>query len=114
MKRQIRKTSAAGHRFYFVLNQANPNNVPCAAAQGENMSDTNIKLIVDLLQELRKNGVRYEELAAGLFVCTKTIRNYSKGQIPNSKIRHVLKFVKSNYQEIYSYVCEKRKQSGGI
>lgn len=110
MKNQVQGIYARGHKIFILLKNR------ISRIQGPGLlNDTGDKtmkrdckqLIIDLIQELKNNGVRYEDIAVGLYVCEKTIRNYSKGKIPNGKIKYILNYIKSNYKEIYEDVLQK-------
>lgn len=110
MKKHVREIYARGHRFLFYTKKANSQiqgGEPPAVKGDTKMKCDSKQIIVKLLQELKNNGVRYEDLASGLFLCERTIRNYSKGKIPDCKVIYVLKYIKNNYMGIYKDVLSK-------
>ena len=74
------------------------------------MEERTIWFIVDLIGELRKSGVRYEDMAADLYISERTIRNYAKGKIPQGKRQYFINYVKQNYREVFDYVAEKEEK----
>lgn len=83
MKFLIRAAYVGGHINFFVRNIPFPKyNPPPQFIGVKKMEERTIWFIVDLIGELRKSGVRYEDMAADLYISERTIRNYAKGKIP--------------------------------
>ena len=110
MKNHVRGICVRGHNIIFYTKKVNSQiqgGQPPENKGGKKMKCDSKQIIVRLLQELKNSGIRYEDLASGLFLCERTIRNYSKGKIPDCKIIYVLTYIKNNYMEIYENVLSK-------